>query len=136
LQEDSITVKIPITQNTPIFASSVLAVINFNGEIESATKLLPIVTPLTLNVSVFPEGGILGCNLQNRVYFQALNNKNESITIKGNVVNMDGEVLAGIQMGRDGRGKSNVFVPKEKEKLFLEVSEPEEVKGKRFEFPL
>lgn len=106
-----------------------------NGDKTTRTKLLPISTTDQVSVFVYPEGGFLGCSLNNRIYFQALDRFNKSINVEGRVVDSDNQVVAKVVSGVDGRGRSEFFSMSHAETYFFEITAPIPFVGQKTKLP-
>lgn len=109
---------------------------NNKGEIETTTKLIPLVSTETLSVVFHPEGGRLGCDVENTVYFASSNSHHESVPITGKVQDGRGRSQGVVTMGTDGRGVIRQLVCKQKESLTLLVETPLSFKGQQFTLPM
>lgn len=106
-----------------------------NGDKTTRTKLLPISTTDQVSVFVYPEGGFLGCSLNNRIYFQALDRFNKSINVEGRVVDSDNQVVAKVVSGVDGRGRSEFFSMSPAETYYFEITAPIPFVGQKTKLP-
>ena len=84
---------------------------------------------------MYPEGGFLGCSLENRVYFQALDHFNKSINVEGRVVDSSNQIVAKVLSGVDGRGKSELFLVSAEESYFFEITSPIPFVGQKTQLP-
>ncbi|GAQ89697.1 hypothetical protein KFL_005520040 [Klebsormidium nitens] len=86
------------------------AVVHDGGNVESGSKTIPIVLQ-TVDVKLFPEGGVLVPGLENRVYFEARDPTEEPLDVEGEVWPVGGNApLATFAAVHEGRGKF-VFTP-------------------------
>ena len=89
-----------------------IATLNLNGVIESLTKTVPVVHTPQLTVLAFPESGDLICDIENRVYFTAVNEKSVAVNTKGRLETLQGVSLAEVDLQSDGRGLIEEFIPR------------------------
>ena len=116
--------------------SSIIEVsLSMNDDKTTRTKLLPISTAEKVAVFVYPEGGFLGCALENRFYFQALDGFNKSINVEGRVVDSANQIVANVISGVDGRGKSELFSVSPKQTYFFEITSPIQLAGQKTKLP-
>lgn len=108
---------------------------NNRGEIETTSKIIPISSLKELLVVFHPEGGRIGCDVDNRVYYSSVNNLHESVVIEGIVKNNRGEVRGVVTNGKDGRGLISQLHCQSEETLTLRVLSPSEFSGKEFMLP-
>lgn len=106
-----------------------------NGDKTTQTKLLPISSTEQVSVFIYPEGGFLGCSLENRFYFQALDRFNKSINVEGRVLDSANQIVAKVISGVDGRGRSDLFSVSPKETYFFEITAPVPFVGQRTKLP-
>ena len=107
------------------------------GEVETASKIIPVSSPNTLHISFHPEGGRVGCGVANRIFYAAYNHQNEPISIQGHITNEFNTMVKGIQInhGNDGRGVISNIIPSDKEPLFLTITSPKEFQDRQFQLP-
>ena len=118
-----------------LYSSFIEVSFRMNGDKTTRTKLLPISTTDQVSVFVYPEGGFLGCSLNNRIYFQALNRFNKSINVEGRVVDSANQVIAKVISGVDGRGRSEFFSMSSAETYFFEITAPIPFVGQKTKLP-
>ncbi|GAQ87713.1 alpha-2-macroglobulin [Klebsormidium nitens] len=89
---------------------SLSAMVRDGGHVESGSKTIPIVFQ-TVDVKFYPEGGPLVPGLENRVYFEARDPKEEPLEVAGEVWAVGGNApLATFAAVHEGRGRF-VFTP-------------------------
>lgn len=108
---------------------------NNRGEIETTSKIIPVSSLKELLVEFYPEGGRIGCDVDNRVYYSSVNNLQESVVIDGVVKDNRGDVRGVVTNGKDGRGLISQLRCESKETLTLHVLSPPEFSGKQFILP-
>ena len=109
-RNNTISCFIPIPKEDSISAASVVVKMDINGEIETATKLIPIRSTKDLKVRLFPEGGSVGCDMPNRIYYEARDENNQPVRIRSVLVKEDGSEVGRVNDGNEGRGVSDVVV--------------------------
>lgn len=134
-RNNTISCFIPIPKEDSISAASVVVKMDINGEIETATKLIPIRSTKDLKVRLFPEGGSVGCDMPNRIYYEARDENNQPVRIRSVLVKEDGSEVGRVNDGNEGRGVSDVVVVPQGEKIALKVVEPQEFKDTLFWLP-
>ena len=107
-----------------------------NGEVETETKLLPLRSLHQLAVDFFPESGMVGCNMKNRIYYEAHDENGRLVRIRSELVKEGNGVVGGMFDGEEGRGVTPAVVVSEGEKLALRVVAPPEFEGKLFPLPV
>lgn len=106
--------------------------INYQGQTESISRSIPIILN-NIKFFFFPEGGDMVANLDNRVAFKALNEFGKPADVKGFIENSKGEKVSTFESFHKGMGAFK-FAPKEDEKYFARITEPNGIKEK-FELP-
>ena len=134
-QNHTISCSVPIPKEDSISAASVVVKMDINGEVETATKLLPIRAAKDLKVRLFPEGGSLGCGMPNRIYYEAQDESNQPVRIRSVLVKESGSEVGRMNDGNEGRGVSDVVVVPQGDKIALKVVEPQEFKNLLFWLP-
>ena len=130
------TASFKIPQVSSVLSSLVAVSFDINGNIETATKVLPISSNAKGSISVIPEGGFIGCSVKNRVYFQALDSFNKSVNVEGRIVDSTNQKVAELTVGIDGRGRSEYFTANPKSVYFLEVTSPLQFAGQKTVLPM
>ena len=106
-----------------------------HGEIETASKIIPVSSIRTLQVIFHPEGGQTGCEIENRVYFAAINDYHEPVTITGIVKTSTGKEVGEVTIGEDGRGLISSLIVKQDMEYTLHVMKPIQYQGQSFVLP-
>ncbi|MFO0946860.1 MAG: MG2 domain-containing protein [Planctomycetota bacterium] len=99
--------------------------IDDGGNIETMAKRIPLVLN-SVDVQFYPEGGDLVADLENRVYFDALDAMAAPLSIEGEIVDPKGQVVAKVATEHDGMGYFR-FTPKSSERYSLRVTKPASV---------
>ena len=106
-----------------------------HGEIETASKIIPISSIRILQVIFHPEGGRIGCGSENRIYFAAMNDYHEPVTITGIMKSSTGQEEGEVKIGEDGRGLISSLVVKQDIEYTLHVVSPIQYQGQSFILP-
>ena len=117
----------------------VAAKVSRDGALETTSKTIPIITQ-SLDLGLFPEGGVLVSGANQRVYVEALD------AVSRKPVDFTGEVfsdvdpstsLAVVESVHEGRGVSSLFVvPDGAKRVYFKLRSPVGVAGQSKDFPL
>ena len=95
-------------------------IIEDGGITETASRTLPVVLE-NFQVNFYPEGGDLVAGLENRVYVEAKDNKEQPVAMEGTVMLQGGSQVATFKTMHEGRG-SFVFRPAAGKKYYLKAT--------------
>ncbi|MEC7986905.1 MAG: MG2 domain-containing protein, partial [Myxococcota bacterium] len=93
---------LPATIHTP--DATITVVVEKNGLSESITRPIPLVLN-HLRVRFYPEGGLLLEGVENRVYFESLDEFGKAADVEGTLVDDLGREITTVRSLRDGLGR-------------------------------
>lgn len=102
-------------------------VIEDGGVVETATKTIPILLQ-TVDLALYPEGGVLVAGLPCRVYLEAKTPAGKPADISGSVVDSAGLKVASFRTEHEGRGRF-ALTPRLGERYHLRIQEPAGIGG-------
>jgi len=106
--------------------------IDYQGQTESISRSIPIVLN-TLKFELFPEGGDMVANLNNKVAFRALNEFGKPADVEGIIVDNSGKKVASFSSFHMGMGAFD-FIPEDDKKYTARITKPEGIKTE-YELP-
>ena len=102
------------------------------GVVETASKTIPILLQ-TVDLTMYPEGGDLIAERENRVYFEAFTPARKPADLAGVVVDQDGKEVATFRSEHEGRGRFAI-TPQAGKKYQLKITEPSGI-NTRYDLP-
>ena len=100
---------------------------NLDGIIESLTKTVPVLHVPKLTVFAYTESGDLICDVENRVYLTMVNEKNIAVNTIGRLENLQGALIAEVNLQHDGRGRIEGLIPRKGERYqFHSLKSPQQ----------
>ena len=106
-------------------------IIEDGGVVETASKTIPILLQ-HVDLNLYPEGGNLVADLENRVYLEAFTPANKPADIAGIIVDHHGKAVGSFATEHEGRGRFS-FSPRKGRAYFLQIRKPTGIKA---EYPL
>lgn len=116
--------KVQIKFNLPKDLSSTDVLLNIKLNYNSFQESISRSVPVTLNqidILFFPEGGSLVNGKQGNVAFKALNEFQQPVDIKAEIVNENGQIISQTESVKFGMGKF-LFLPILNHKFFLKIT--------------
>lgn len=110
---------------------SLAMAIEDGGVVETASKTIPILLQ-TVDLTMYPEGGVLVAGLPNRVYFEALTPAKKPADLTGVILDAEGREVATFRSEHEGRGRF-AMTPQAGGKYTLKITQPS---GIRTQYPL
>ncbi len=100
--------------------------IDFEGTTESISRSIPIVLN-DINLSFYPEGGDLVCNVNNQLAFKALNEFGKPADVEGKIFDSNNSEVGNFKTFHQGMGTVD-FIPLRGEHYTAKITKPEKIK--------
>lgn len=126
------SVSFPLPKDMGAGEGDLAIVVQDGGVTETFAKTLPILLN-QVSITFYPEGGDLVAGLENRLYFEARDNRRKPADVQGRIVDSKGQDVATFATTHEGRGTLR-FTPRRGEAYAAVIDVPA-ANTQRFELP-